>query len=50
MTKLQTATITEGKDLAGKLFVKRDLKDINEVLKAQGFDDKPTVLSKADFY
>lgn len=49
MTKLQTATITEGKDLAGKLFVKRDLKDINEVLKAQGFDGKPTVLSKADF-
>ncbi|MDE6244801.1 MAG: phage minor capsid protein [Treponemataceae bacterium] len=49
MTKLQTATITEGKDLAGKLFVKRDLKDINEVLKAQGFDGKPTVLNKADF-
>lgn len=49
MTKLQTATITKGKDLAGKLFVKRDLKDINEVLKAQGFDGKPTVLSKADF-
>ena len=49
MTKLQTATITEGKDLAGKLFVKRDLKDINEVLKAQRFDGKPTVLSKADF-
>ena len=49
MTKLQTATITEGKDLAGKLFVKCDLKDINEVLKTQGFDGKPTVLSKADF-
>lgn len=49
MTKLQTATITDGKVLAGKLFVKRDLKDINEVLKAQGFDGKPTVLSKADF-
>lgn len=49
MTKLQNATITEGKDLAGKLFVKRDLKDINEVLKAQGFDGKPTVLNKADF-
>lgn len=49
MTKLQTATITEGKDLAGKLFVKCDLKDINEVLKAQGFDGKPTVLNKADF-
>lgn len=49
MTKLQTATITEGKDLAGKLYVKRDLKDINEVLKAQGFDGKPTVLNKEDF-
>ncbi len=49
MTKLQTATITEGKNLAGKLYVKRDLKDINEVLKAQGFDGKPTVLNKEDF-
>lgn len=49
MTKLQTATITEGKDLAGKLYIKRDLKDINEVLKAQGFDGKPTVLNKEDF-
>ncbi|MBP5447355.1 MAG: minor capsid protein, partial [Treponema sp.] len=49
MTALQTAKLVEGKDLAGKLFVKRDLKDINEVLKAQGFDGKPTVLNKADF-
>lgn len=49
MTPLQTAVRVEGKDLAGKLFVKRELKDINEVLKAQGFDGKPTVLNKADF-
>ena len=49
MTKLQTATIKEGKDLAGKLFVKRELKDINRVLSAQGFDGKPTVLGKEDF-
>ncbi|WP_315602452.1 phage minor capsid protein, partial [Treponema socranskii] len=49
MTKLQTATIKEGKDLAGKLFVKRELKDINRVLSVQGFDGKPTVLGKEDF-
>ena len=49
MTTLQRAQLVEGKDLAGKLFVKRDLKDINEVLKAQGFDGKPTVLNKTEF-
>lgn len=49
MTALQKATLTNGKDLAGKLFVKRELKDINKVLKVQGFDGKPTVLKKADF-
>lgn len=49
MTQTQKATLTEGKNLAGDLFVKRSTKDINEVLKAQGFDGKPTVLSKDDF-
>ncbi|MGI5099025.1 phage minor capsid protein [Treponema vincentii] len=49
MTTLQRAQLVEGKDLAGRLFVKRDLKDINEVLKAQGFDGKPTVLNKTEF-
>ena len=49
MTALQRAQLVEGKDLAGRLFVKRDLKDINEVLKAQGFDGKPTVLNKTEF-
>lgn len=49
MTTLQRAQLVEGKDLAGKLFVKRDLKDINKVLKAQGFDGKPTVLNKTEF-
>ena len=49
MTTLQKTRLVEGTDLAGKLFVKRDLKDINEVLKAQGFDGKPTVLNKTEF-
>lgn len=49
MTALQKTRPVEGTDLAGKLFVKRDLKDINEVLKAQGFDGKPTVLNKTEF-
>ena len=49
MTAMQKTQPVEGTDLAGKLFVKRDLKDINEVLKAQGFDGKPTVLNKTEF-
>ena len=49
MTTIQKIQPVEGKDLAGRLFVKRDLKDINEVLKAQGFDGKPTVLNKTEF-
>lgn len=49
MTPIQMAKVVEGRNLAGKLYVKRELKDINTVLKAQGFDGKPTVLSKADF-
>ena len=49
MTPIQTAKVVEGQNLAGKLYVKQELKDINKVLKAQGFDGKPTVLSKADF-
>ena len=49
MTPIQKIQPVEGKDLAGRLFVKRDLKDINEVLKAQGFDGKPTVLNKTEF-
>jgi hypothetical protein len=49
MTPIQMAKVVEGQNLAGKLYVKRELKDINKVLKAQGFDGKPTVLSKEDF-
>lgn len=49
MTTIQKIQPVEGKNLAGRLFVKRDLKDINEVLKAQGFDGKPTVLNKTEF-
>lgn len=49
MTTIQKIQPVEGKNLAGRLFVKRDLKDINDVLKAQGFDGKPTVLNKTEF-
>lgn len=49
MTPIQAAKVVEGQNLAGRLYVKQELKDINKVLKTQGFDGKPTVLSKADF-
>lgn len=49
MTQLQTATMKEGTNLAGLNYVKPATQDINAALKLQGFDGKPTILSKDDF-
>lgn len=49
ITTVKASPIVEGKNLAGQIQVKPALQDINEVLKKQGFDGLPQVVSKDDF-
>lgn len=50
MTATQKATVTNGKRLELALQkIKPSTDDIKEIVKMQGFDGKPTVLSKDDF-
>lgn len=50
MTPIQTASIAEGKRLEMALqSIKPKVDDIKDIVKLQGFDGKPTVLSKDDF-
>ena len=49
MTPTQQATVVQGKNLVGMYNIKQRTEDIKEIVQKQGFDGKPTVLSKADF-